>query len=84
MIMFFEVFRDCFFDLNFFHNLKNFLLNIVYNGYKSMLYYNINLLLVDKNGNMSYLEGQNIIDNIGKSIGISGPSDDVPRLRLIA
>ena len=33
---------------------------------------------------MSYLEGQNIIDNIGKNIGISGPSDDVPRLRLIA
>ena len=42
------------------------------------------MLLVDKNGNMSYLEGQNIIDNIGKNIGISGPSDDVPRLRLIA
>ena len=42
------------------------------------------MLLVDKKGNMSYLEGQDIIDNIGQNIGISGPSDDVPRLRLIA
>ena len=42
------------------------------------------MLLVDKKGNMSYLEGQNIIDNIGQNIGISGPSDDVPRLRLLA
>jgi hypothetical protein len=42
------------------------------------------MLLVDKKGNMAYLEGQNIIDNIGQNIGISGPSDDVPRLRLLA
>ena len=42
------------------------------------------MLLIDKGGNMSYLEGQNIIDNIGQNIGISGPSDDVPRLRLLA
>ena len=33
---------------------------------------------------MSYLEGHNIINNIGQNIGISGPSDDVPRLRLLA
>ena len=31
-----------------------------------------------------YEELQNIINSIGQSIGISGPSDDVPRLRLIA
>ena len=29
-------------------------------------------------------ELQNIINNIGQNIGISGPSDDVPRLRLLA
>lgn len=40
------------------------------------------LLFADQNGNLSYLEGKDIINNIGTSISISGPSDDVPRLKL--
>tara|TARA_Y100000356_G_C11250664_1_gene286883 strand:+ start:49 stop:1206 length:1158 start_codon:yes stop_codon:yes gene_type:complete len=40
------------------------------------------LLFADQNGNLSYLEGDDIINNIGKSISIGGPSDDVPRLKL--
>jgi hypothetical protein len=38
------------------------------------------LLFSDKNGNITYLEGDNIIKGIGTSIKIAGPSDDVPRL----
>ena len=40
------------------------------------------LLFIDKNGNLEYLEGDNLIKNIGTSIKISGPSDDVPRYVL--
>jgi predicted Zn-ribbon and HTH transcriptional regulator len=38
------------------------------------------LLFSDKNGNITYLEGDDIIKGIGTSIKIAGPSDDVPRL----
>ena len=38
------------------------------------------LLFSDKNGNITYLEEDDIIKNIGTSIKVSGPSDDVPRL----
>jgi hypothetical protein len=40
------------------------------------------LLLVDKNGNIQYLKGDEIINNIGTKIKVSGPSDDVPRYSL--
>ena len=80
-----------YFDLNTYFsnqdmNVNNFIIGLSkelveeyknYEGFDGML-------LVDKKGNMSYLEGQNIINNIGQNIGISGPSDDVPRLRLLA
>lgn len=38
------------------------------------------LLFSDKNGNITYLEGDDIIKGIGNTIKIDGPSDDVPRL----
>jgi hypothetical protein len=38
------------------------------------------LLFSDKNGNITYLEGDDIIKGIGDTIKIEGPSDDVPRL----
>ena len=38
------------------------------------------LLFSDQNGNLKYLEGDDIIDQIGKDIKSVGPSDDVPRL----
>jgi len=38
------------------------------------------LLFSDKNGNITYLEEDNIIKGIGTTIKVSGPSDDVPRL----
>lgn len=38
------------------------------------------LLYSDQNGNLKYLEGDDIIDQIGKDIKSVGPSDDVPRL----
>jgi hypothetical protein len=38
------------------------------------------ILYVDKNGNLKYLQEEEIIDKIGKEIKVSGPSDDVPRL----
>ncbi len=40
------------------------------------------LLFTDKKGNIKYLKGDTITDEIGKSITFSGPSDDVPRLVL--
>jgi hypothetical protein len=40
------------------------------------------LLFIDKNGKLEYLSGDNLIDGIGSSIAISGPSDDVPRYVL--
>ena len=65
-------------------DVNNFILNLSkelveeykeYEGFDGML-------LIDQKGNISYLEGQKIIDGIGQTIKISGPSDDVPRLRL--
>lgn len=38
------------------------------------------ILFSDKNGNIKYLEGDDIINGIGNIIKINGPSDDVPRL----
>jgi hypothetical protein len=38
------------------------------------------LLFSDKNGNITYLEGDDIIKGIGNTIKVAGPSDDVPRL----
>jgi hypothetical protein len=38
------------------------------------------LLFSDQNGNLKYLEGEEIINQIGKEIKSLGPSDDVPRL----
>jgi len=40
------------------------------------------ILYVDKNGNIDYHKGDQITDEIGKSISVAGPSDDVPRYRL--
>lgn len=40
------------------------------------------LLIVDKKGNFKYLQGDQIMDEIGNSIAFSGPSDDVPRYVL--
>ena len=40
------------------------------------------LLFTDKKGNLKYLKGDTITDEIGKSIRFTGPSDDVPRLVL--
>lgn len=40
------------------------------------------LLFTDKNGNLKYLQGDNLMDEIGNSIAFSGPSDDVPRYVL--
>jgi hypothetical protein len=38
------------------------------------------LLFSDKDGNLNYLEGEDMINQIGKEIKTAGPSDDVPRL----
>lgn len=46
-----------------------------YEGFDGMLF-------SDKHGNIAYLEGDNVINGIGKDIKIAGPSDDVPRLVL--
>jgi hypothetical protein len=40
------------------------------------------ILYVDKKGNIDYHKEDQITDEIGKSIVITGPSDDVPRYRL--
>jgi len=40
------------------------------------------ILYIDKNGKIDYHKGDQITDEIGKSIAITGPSDDVPRYRL--
>ncbi len=40
------------------------------------------ILYIQKDGRMDYQQGQDIIDQIGKSIKVTGPSDDVPRYRL--
>lgn len=40
------------------------------------------LLLVNKNGKLQYLQGEEILNNIGTKIKVSGPSDDVPRYTL--
>ena len=39
-------------------------------------------LYIQKDGRMDYQQGQDIIDQVGKSIKVTGPSDDVPRYRL--
>ena len=38
------------------------------------------ILYVDKNGNLKYLQGEEVINKIGDEIKTAGPSDDVPRL----
>lgn len=40
------------------------------------------ILYVDKKGNIDYHKGDQITDEVGKSIAVTGPSDDVPRYRL--
>ena len=40
------------------------------------------ILYIDKNGKIDYHKGDQITDEVGKSIAITGPSDDVPRYRL--
>ena len=40
------------------------------------------ILYIQKDGRMDYQQGQDIIDQVGKSIKVTGPSDDVPRYRL--
>jgi hypothetical protein len=40
------------------------------------------ILYVDKKGNIDYHKGEQITNEIGKSIIITGPSDDIPRYRL--
>mgnify|MGYP007071979010 CR=1 FL=1 len=40
------------------------------------------ILYIDKNGKIDYQKGDEITGEIGKSIAITGPSDDVPRYRL--
>ena len=42
------------------------------------------LLFTDKMGNLKYLKGDSLMDEVGKSIAFSGPSDDVPRYVLKA
>lgn len=42
------------------------------------------LLFTDKKGNLKYLKGDSLMDEVGKSIAFSGPSDDVPRYVLKA
>ena len=38
------------------------------------------ILYVDKNGNLKYLQGEEVINKTGDEIKTAGPSDDVPRL----
>ena len=40
------------------------------------------ILYIDKDGKIDYQQGDSITSEIGKSIAITGPSDDVPRYRL--
>jgi hypothetical protein len=40
------------------------------------------ILYIDKKGQLDYQQGDRITDEIGKSIVVTGPSDDVPRYRL--
>jgi hypothetical protein len=40
------------------------------------------ILYIDKNGKIDYQKGDEITSEIGKSIAVTGPSDDVPRYRL--
>ena len=40
------------------------------------------ILYIQKDGRMDYQQGQDIIDQVGKSVKVTGPSDDVPRYRL--
>tara|TARA_R110000751_G_scaffold59860_2_gene125381 strand:- start:146 stop:1249 length:1104 start_codon:yes stop_codon:yes gene_type:complete len=40
------------------------------------------ILYIDGNGNIDYQQGDQITSEIGKSIAIAGPSDDVPRFKL--
>ena len=42
----------------------------------------MSLAAIDKNGKIDYQKGDEITGEIGKSIAITGPSDDVPRYRL--
>ena len=40
------------------------------------------ILYIDKKGQLDYQQGDRITDEIGKSVVVTGPSDDVPRYRL--
>ena len=40
------------------------------------------ILYIDKNGGIDYQKGEEITNSIGKTVMVTGPSDDVPRYRL--